>query len=195
MEKKKTDGDDNDDGLRKAQGIKEPERYKEDSKIQEMVEEKIGGQEKINNKDAKRESDGKETQTDDAKLEKSQLIDEEERVGQHEIADSVTEGEDSSSLRKPTDILEQDVKKQKDSQAETRSDDFGSGAFDEIQRLEPHEQLGGTSKGRETADDDGLRKAPGIRELVRRKEVSKNHELVEGETSDSEKIKVLKMQR
>ncbi|CAH8357434.1 unnamed protein product [Eruca vesicaria subsp. sativa] len=74
MENKKTDGDENDDGLMKAQGIKEPERYKEESKIQEMVEEKTGGQEKINNKVAKRESDGKETQTDDANLEKSQQM-------------------------------------------------------------------------------------------------------------------------
>ncbi|CAH8294809.1 unnamed protein product [Eruca vesicaria subsp. sativa] len=183
MKNKKTDGgDDDNDGLRKAQRIKEPERYNKESKIQEMVEEETCGQEKIKNKDSKGEFDGKEAQTEDEDLEKRQQTDEEGKVSQHEIADSVTESEDSSSLRKPTDILEQDVKKQNDSQAETRSDGFGSGAFEEIQKQEPRE------------NDDGLRKAQGIREAKRRNEVRKNQEMVEGETSDPEKRKNVKME-
>ncbi|CAN7041363.1 unnamed protein product, partial [Brassica rapa subsp. trilocularis] len=162
MEKKKTDDD---DGLRKAQGIDESLRRNEESKIQEMVEEETVGQEKDDN------------------LEKSQQTDEEERVGQREFADSNTESGDSSSLRKLPDI-NQDVMEQKDSQAETKSDDFGSRASKEIEKQEPHEQLDGTSKSRATSDDDGSNKVQGTEEPERCNEESNIQEMVRGDPKE-----------
>ncbi|CAN6845532.1 unnamed protein product [Brassica oleracea var. botrytis] len=175
IEKKKSDAG---DGLRKAQGIEEPERHNEERKIQEMVEEETGGQEK----DAKGDFDGKETQIEDDNLGKSH---EEETVGQHEFSDSDTTSEGSSSLRKPPNIFEQennqDVMEQKDSQAETKSDSRSS---EEIEKQEPHEQLDGTSKSRATSDDDGLNKVQGTEEPERRNEESKMQEMVRGDPKE-----------
>ncbi|KAG2281951.1 hypothetical protein Bca52824_053171 [Brassica carinata] len=161
---------------------KPPNIFEQENKQDEMEKKDSQADTRSDEKDAKGDFDGKETQIEDDNLGKSH---EEETVGQHEFSDSDTTSEGSSSLRKPPNIFEQennqDVMEQKDSQAETKSDSRSS---EEIEKQEPHEQLDGTSKSRATSDDDGLNKVQGTEEPERRNEESKMQEMVRGDPKE-----------
>lgn len=138
---------------------------------------------------------------------KSFQIDEKDKIMERidkekELADSIKKSEDSS-LRKPPDIEGRDSREQTRHeeqennqqlvQAVSESDDFGSGAFEEIEEQEP-DVLDRTSKGREmqkkmTNGDDSSRKVQGTEEPERHNEESKI-----SETGGHEKEEVVKME-
>ncbi|CAA7013501.1 unnamed protein product [Microthlaspi erraticum] len=162
--------------------------------------------------------DEEDTQIEDDNLQKIQQTDEHNKIlefveeektgqkfgnGQQELADSNTGSEDRS-LRKLPDTEEQEnnqeVVEQQESQVETKTDDFGSRAFEESEAQEPDEQLDRTRKIREmekktTDDDSGLRNVQGIEEPERGNEENKIQEMVKGETDDHEKDKYENMKR
>ncbi|CDY45945.1 BnaA02g17710D [Brassica napus] len=146
-----------------------------------------------------------ETQIEDDDVEEIQQIVEEIEQEPDGNSGSDTKSKDSG-LEKLPDIIEQEdneevmehkvseeTKKRREHKVSegTKSDGIVFGAVKEIEEQESDE-VGGTSKSRvmekkKTDDDDGLRKAQGIDESLRRNEESKIQEMVEEETVGQEK--------
>ncbi|XP_019093363.1 PREDICTED: trichohyalin-like, partial [Camelina sativa] len=159
------------------------------------------------------EQQNDEEETGDDYLEKSHQFDEQDKILEHiEDEKQLAESNEDSSLRKPLDIEgqgheqtrhdEQDKKQKRVDEAESKSDDFGSTTFEEIDEQEPdHEQLDRTSKSgakeKKTTDgdDDGLSKDQGIQEKRERcNDNRKIQDIVQGK-GEEDKKKIVKKQK
>ncbi|XP_019085630.1 PREDICTED: trichohyalin-like [Camelina sativa] len=153
------------------------------------------------------EEQKEEDETGDDYLEKrSHQIDEQDKILEEDEKELAESNEDSS-LRKPPDIEgyeqtrheEQDKKQKRVDEAESKSDDFGSTAFE---GQEPDEQLDRTSKSGAKektktdgdGDGDGLSKDQGIKEeRERRNDKRKIQDIVQG-NGEEDKKKIVKKQ-